>query len=197
MIKSLVSLILPVLLLGACGTITPRGLLTALRLDPLHTDPAHLSAAIGLPDTMRLGDGDAVLAMGYTVDGETDPHILERFSLMLVTGDEVADPPVPTPGEAIFVTALALPAAARLRRTQAAILALRESGIEGTGTLAIRVTGGCSSAGPPVTLPVRTFLRTAPDGEFVQLTRRRDVLALLDEAARAALLAGIDDCPDP
>jgi len=189
-----VSLALLVLALNACTSITPRGLISALQLDPLRTDPTHIGAAIGLPDTMQLRDGDAYLAMAYTVDGEADPRIHERFPLRLMDDSAVVHPPIPAMGEVIFVTALSPQAAARLRRTQAAILALRESGIEGTGTLAIRVTGGCSTARPPTSLPVRTFLRTGPDGEFVQLTHRRDLLDELAPAARAALLAGIGDC---
>jgi hypothetical protein len=68
-------LVLPVLaLLSGCMTVTPRGLVAMAGFSPLQMNPAELGAGLGVPQSIRLADGDAMIAMTWQVRGEAAPQ---------------------------------------------------------------------------------------------------------------------------
>ncbi|WP_043539493.1 hypothetical protein [Salinarimonas rosea] len=182
--------------LAACASVAPSGLIAAARLDPLGSDPQAVSVGLGLPETIRLRDGDATLRIAFTRDGADAPVVDETVPLAIVEGAGRAGAPEPRAGERIFLAGVAPQEAARFRAAQARIRALRESGVRGTGTLAVAVRGGCRTGAVPATLPTRTFLRTSPEAGFATLTRSPDLFAELDEEAAAGLRARIAPCRD-
>jgi hypothetical protein len=190
----LLGLLMPLLLAG-CGAVTPQGLLAAARLDPLGSDPAALTAALGVPATLRLADGDAELTFAFAADAAGGPAADGTFALVLAPATTDDGLPRPDAGERLWTARLAPGDAARLRALQAEVRALRAAGVRGSGSLTVGLVGGCFEGARPDTLPVRTFLSTDPDGGFVALTRTTDLLAELPTEARAALAAGIGPCP--
>jgi hypothetical protein len=180
------------LALVACSSVSPGGFLAASRLDPVITDPAALTTAIGISDRLRLKTGDAVLRFSFTLDGAAAPDVDESFILQ-VTPAAGADP-APLEGEAIYTARIATADHDRLRAAQARVGAAKAAGVTGSGSIAVDIRGACHVGGVPDALPVRTFLRTDPADPFVLLTRQADILRLLDPTTAAALRANMPAC---
>ena len=66
--------LLSVLVVNACGNVSPGGMIAASRLDPVNTPPGDVALAIGVPDTVQLLDGDAVLRITFAEDGHQLVH---------------------------------------------------------------------------------------------------------------------------
>lgn len=71
-LKSVALAGLILLSLIACSSVTPRGLIAASRLDPLNSDAAKLAVAVGVPNTVRLVDGDAEFALSFVPEDTQD-----------------------------------------------------------------------------------------------------------------------------
>ncbi|MEQ8481057.1 MAG: hypothetical protein RIC18_10385 [Hoeflea sp.] len=182
------------LLAGGCLSVTPGGLMEASRFDPLTSNPAGLGAGVAVPQTIRLSNGDVAIVMSYTVEPESRPRISERFALDVAEAGALPDAPPPQSGERIYVASLSRDDAFRMRATQARILALRATGVEGVGAFSVSVGGGCTVSKAVETMPVRTFIRTRQNDPFVQLTTRRDLLRVLPADQRQALRENIREC---
>ncbi|GGK22967.1 hypothetical protein [Salinarimonas ramus] len=189
----LVVLFLPALL-AACAGISPSGLVAAARLDPLNSDPGAITVGVGLPETIRLRDGDAILRIAFTREGADEAVVDEAVPLAVAEGASRADAPRAEPGERIFLAGVAADDAARFRAAQARIRALRAQGVRGSGSLTVTVRAGCRTGEVPDTLPTRTFLRTSPDAGFATLTRSPDLFALLGEEAARGLRERLVPC---
>ena len=181
------------LVLSACGSVTPAGLLAAARLDPLTTPPDALSVAVSVPPGVRLQDGDAALRLAFTPDDLTQAAPVDVTVPLMVRADGAAPQPL-VPRDAVYVLSLSAEDAAAMAAAQKQIIALRAADVEGAGSLAIDVTGGCVLSQMPEVLPVATWLRPEVDGNWVQLTRRRDVFQELPVAQARALRAGLRRC---
>ncbi|MCV3272881.1 hypothetical protein [Roseobacter sinensis] len=183
------------LILSACSSVTPAGLMAASRLDPLNTSPTEIVVAVGVPDSLRLADGDAQLYIGFKGGSAASTVLVEETAPLQVSRAPDGAIKPNGPDEAIYLARLAPEDAARIAAAQAEIKALRGRGIDGQGTLSIAVTGGCRVGAPLAALPVSTWLQTSPEDGFVRLTRQRDVFRAMDEGNRAALEAELTPCP--
>lgn len=181
-------------LLVACGSVTPAGLVAASRLDPLATPPGDIALAVAVPAALRLRDGDATLRLAFRPDGAEAPAVDETIRLAL--SPPVSGGPEVGPGTRVVVARIPPADRPRLSAAQAAVRALRDDDVEGSGSLTVAVTGGCLEATLGDALPVSTWIRTAPDAPFVRLTRARDAFADLPAAAAAALRGRLAPCPD-
>ncbi|MEM7491396.1 MAG: hypothetical protein AAF390_19955 [Pseudomonadota bacterium] len=177
------------LLLSACGAVTLPGLRAAGSLDPLGTPPEAIAVAISLPAELRLRDGDATVRLA--LEGDDGPLVDETVPLALV---DAPGPDGSALGDRVVVARFGPAAAARFAAAQAEIRRLRAAGTEGRGSLSVAVRGGCLTGPLGDTLPVATWLRPAPDADFLPLTRRGDLLAALEPEDRDALLAGLPPC---
>jgi hypothetical protein len=70
----------------------------------------------------------------------------------------------------------------------------RAAGIQGEGSLTIRVIGGCSVGQTPSSIEVSTWLQTDPADGFVPLTRRQDMTRAMAAGDAAMLRAKIRQC---
>ncbi|MEM7644863.1 MAG: hypothetical protein AAF366_20445 [Pseudomonadota bacterium] len=178
-------------LLTGCSAVTLAGIDAAARLDPLGTPPDAISVAVAVPPQLQLRDGDAVLRIALA--GPDGPLVSETVPLRIVPAtDAVAGT---SPADRLFVARVGPAEAARFAGAQAEIRRLRAADQGGRGSLTVAVRGGCLTAPLGDTLPVTTWLRPAPDADFVQLSRRSDVLARLDPDARDAFRAALSPCP--
>ncbi|MEE4298352.1 MAG: hypothetical protein V2J24_02825 [Pseudomonadales bacterium] len=167
------------LVLAGCTTLTAGGFLAAARLAPLSADPAEVSAAVSVPAGVGLRAGDAKLSMAYEPDTPGAEPFEEHFDLEIVLLPDFAQA---DPRDAVFGARIGADDHARFRLTQARIRRLRASGDSGPGTMSINVSSACFTGERPDALPVGTWLRTQADGAWIRLTRRRDLLALDENA---------------
>lgn len=189
-------LVLSSLLVGlvGCLSVTPGGIMEAARFDPLTSNPADLGAGLGVPATVRLSDGDAMMMLTYSVAGEADPRVNERFILEVSQSTGVAGTPTPNSGERIYIARLSHTDVLRMKDIQARIQSDKLDGIEGKGSFSIGLRGGCATRLPVTTLPVRTFIRTRSGSPYVEITRRTDLLERLPTIEREKLLGSIRTC---
>ncbi|WP_227270755.1 hypothetical protein [Roseobacter weihaiensis] len=182
------------LTLSACASVNPAGLMAASRLDPLNTAPTEIAVAVGVPDTLRLANGDVQLYMGFKGGSATSTVIVEETVPLQVSPVTAGELQPNADGELIYAARLAPEDAARIARAQAEIKQLRARGIEGQGTLSVAVTGGCLVEPLLDTLLISTWLQTSPEDGFVSLTRQQDVFRVLGESDAAALRSQLVPC---
>jgi hypothetical protein len=178
------------LALSACASISPAGLIAASRLDPLGTPPDEIGVAVGVPDTVRLSSGDAVMRISLRGGSSASTILVSEEVLLQLVRDEGGTIPANAPDETVYVASLLPEDAARFAAAQAEIRRARESGVEGIGTLNVEVVGGCFVGPVPEGLPASTWLRTDPAGPFVPLTRRVDAF----QATGGAVLDILSPC---
>lgn len=176
--------------LAACTSITPAGLIAASQLDPVNSDARNIAVAVGVPETLRLTDGDAEFHISYvtqeTTISETVPLRLEPRS-----GAELR---LPDTDQTLYVARFSPLDADKISAAQARIKALKEAGQNGKGTLSVAVTGGCITEAPIDAVPVSTWLQTDPANGFVRLTRERDVLQTLPSDEAQAFIDRLEIC---
>ena len=182
------------LTLSACASVNPAGLIAASRLDPLNTPPAEFVAAVGVPGTVRLADGDAELRIAFTGGSAASAVLLDETAPLQLRPITVGEPQPNSNGEVVYSARLATEDAARIATAQAEIKALRARGVDGRGMLTIAVIGGCLTESPLRALPVSTWLQTDPKDGFVSLTREQDLFQALGESDAAALRAHLIPC---
>lgn len=180
--------------LAGCLSVTPGGLLEASRFNPLTTNPADIGAGLGVPETIRLADGDAMIVMTYTANGAGAPLVNERFALQVADSTGVAGAPKPYPGERVYFARLSNLDALRMKDVQARIRQYKAEGVDGKGSFSIGLRGGCATTLPVPALQVRTFIKVRPGGPLVETTRRSDVLKTLPPAERQQLAGSIRLC---
>ena len=192
-LKSVALAGLILLSLIACSSVTPRGLIAASRLDPLNSDAAKLAVAVGVPNTVRLVDGDAEFALSFVPEDTQYAPVSETVSLQVRPSQDIVVEPNST-SETIYVAQFSPGDADRIAAAQARIKALKNNGIEGEGSLSIGVVGGCFTQETLTSLPVSTWLRTDPTASYVRLTRTQDMLAALPADEAAAIKTNLKAC---
>ncbi|WP_136443924.1 hypothetical protein [Pacificoceanicola onchidii] len=170
--------VLPALMLTACGSITPAGLIAVSALDPLNTPPGDVQLALSVPEAVRLAEDGATLRITFT---EEDQVLIDTTAPLTITQGAPESETLRQPDETLYVGRIDTPEAEAFAAAQAEIRSLRASGSEGTGSLSISVTKGCRVGPPLQEMPVSTWIRTNPNAGFVPLTRQRDVLDELTE----------------
>lgn len=180
------------LLLTGCSTVSPSGLIAVARLDPLETDPSDISIAVGVPEVLRLADGDAQLFFGFAPSGANTPSPVSATVPLTVSTE--AESLTPIAGQAIYVFGFAVSEASQLSAVQNRIKALKDQGLTGTGTLSVAITGGCLTGTLDNGLPVATWIQTSSDGGFTPLTRPTDFLDTLPKQERLQLIERLQPC---
>ncbi|MEQ9258345.1 MAG: hypothetical protein RIG84_04535 [Roseovarius sp.] len=176
-------------LLSACSALDPAGLIAASRLDPLATPPSEIAVAVGVPEGLRLEDGDAEFRLAFRGGSAAQVVQLEERADLEIRRAQGEGPAPNTPGEAIYIAQIAPEDVPRIAALQREIRALREGGTEGEGTLAVSVVGGCYTTATPPPITVSTWLQTNPADGFVALTRQQDIARAIG-AEEAALMRG-------
>lgn len=177
----------------ACSSVTPAGLIAASRLDPLNSDAAKLAVAVGVPETVKLADGDAEFALSFVPEDPQYAPVSETVSLQVrPSQDGLPEPNSAT--EDIYVAQFSPADADRIAAAQARIKAMKNNRIDGEGSLSIGVVGGCLTQTPLTSLPVSTWLRTDPTASFVRLTRTQDMLTALPADEAATIKANLKPC---
>ena len=179
--------------LSGCTTLTAGGLLAAARLSPLTADPADVGIAVSVPAGVGLRTGDARLHFAFEPDSPGEAPFVESFALEIVDLETLAGA---APEDEVFAARLATADHGRFRAAQARVRRLRASGDDGRGSLSIAIDSACFTGERPGQLPVGTWIRTAADADFVRLTRRRDLLAMLGDEAEA-LRSSLARCGTP
>lgn len=180
------------LLLTGCSAVSPSGLIAAAQLDPLKTDPSDISIAVGVPEVLRLADGDAQLFFGFAPDGANTPPPVGTTVPLTVSTE--AGSLTPNAGQRIYVFGFGTSEAAHLTAVQDRIRALKDRGLTGTGTLSVGITGGCLTGTLTDNLPVATWIQTSSDGAFVLLTRPTNFLDTLPDQERLQLIERLQPC---
>ena len=180
--------------LGGCLSVTSGGLATMPNFNPLHMNPADLGAGLGVPDTIRLADGDAIITMTYQLRSEPSLRVNERFLLELSESVAVAGTLSPDQGERIYIGRLSRLDSMRMKDVQKRILGYESEGLSGRGSFSISLRGGCTTAPPLATLPFRTFVKTGSDAAYVEMTRRSDLVASFSAAVREEFLQSFRGC---
>lgn len=194
MIKTLAACLLASTLC-ACSSLTAAGLRAVAGLDPVATDPARLTAAIGVNDAFRLRTGDAKLAIRYQGAAAQQPLVSEEFALVMIPAVGMSDLK-PGPNEIIYLARIAEADLARARDAQARIKAAKQTG-NGKGELTVSVSSGCLTRPMPAKVPVRTFLQDVASSKFVQLTQTDNVLDLLSAEDANKLRQEFPACSTP
>jgi hypothetical protein len=180
--------------LSGCMSVTPRGLIAMARFDPLQMNPSDLGAGLGVPEAIRLADGDAMIVMTYQVRGEPSPRVNERFLLEISDSAGVDGAPLPARGERIYIGRLSRLDSMRMKDVQQRILRYQSEGLRGQGSFSISLRGGCTTVQPLTELPFHTFVKTSPNQTYVETTRRTDFIASLQGQEREVFLRGFRAC---
>ncbi|MEM6463770.1 MAG: hypothetical protein AAF724_17835 [Pseudomonadota bacterium] len=180
--------------LSTCASVNPAGLIAASRIDPLNTPPSDIAVAVGVPRTLRLVDGDAVFKIAFRAEGGEAPVVVDETVPLELRPLRGGMPKPNSTDEMIYSATFSAEGAERIAAAQQKIRSLRATGIDGKGSITISVTGGCFTQSLPDPLLVSTWLRTAPDEDYVQLTRQVDVLRSLDESSAAMLREEVARC---
>lgn len=179
---------------GACSSVNPAGLLAASRLDPLSTPPDALSFAVSVPRTMRLEDGDAELRMSFAGRSAAAPVQLEEVARLQIRPADQSGPRDVEQGDHVFIAKISPTDAAAIAALQAEIRDLRARGIDGEGSLSIKVAGGCYIGNVPQQIHVGSWIRAGASDEFVQITRRTDILKFMEPKDAELLRRSMKPC---
>ncbi|MCC1480443.1 hypothetical protein [Roseibaca sp. Y0-43] len=178
----------------ACTAVTPAGLIAASRLDPLSAPADEIAVALGVPQSVRLGPGDAVLRIAFRGGAAASTvQIEEEVPLQIAAQPDGAIAPN-SPDERVFIASLGPEDAARFSAAQRAIQLARAQGVEGKGTLTAEVVDGCLTAPLAAEFPISTWLRSSGDGRFVPLTRQIDAFQSLGPEGATALRSRLAPC---
>ncbi|MGB0497911.1 MAG: hypothetical protein ACPGID_06190 [Rubricella sp.] len=183
--------------LAACGSISPAGMVAAGRLDPLGTPPDRIGVAVGVPETVRLGPGDAVMQIAFRGGTPASTVVIEEEVPLQLARDASRVIRPNSAGEIVYLATLLPEDAAAFAEAQAAIREARERGIDGSGTLGLRVIGGCYTGPRPDGLPTSSWLRTDPSGSFVPLTQRVDAFEAMGDASAFGVAGILTPCQEP
>lgn len=130
---------------SACSTMNPAGLVAASRLDPLNTPPSEISIAVGVPETLRLEDGDAEFRIAFRGGSAASTIMLEEIAPLSLSAAGSEGPRPSASDETVYVARIVPEDAGRIAAVQQEIRDLRAAGTEGDGSLTVRVVGGCLS----------------------------------------------------
>jgi hypothetical protein len=174
----------------------PAGLIAASRLDPLNTPPSEIAVAVGVPQTLRLSNGDAEFRLSFQSDTAASTILLEETApLQLVLSGE-AGPRPSTADEIVYVARIAAADAPRIAALQNEIRTLRAAGTEGEGSLTVRVVGGCFVGPSPTDIAVSIWLQTDASDGFVQVARQQDISRAFGTRDAAMLRAQLSPCAE-
>lgn len=179
--------------LASCSTVPPSSMAELALLNPLTMKPADIRVVVTFPDGIRLKQGDVVMDIVWK-NAETGASITRHFALELVTGNAAA----PQIGrmlredERLYLMMLNAADAESFQAMQAEVLAARNAGARGTGSLSVGFAGGCTADPALKKGPVRTSVLLRPDAEsgYLPIFADMDLMSVL----RSAGLREVPQC---
>jgi hypothetical protein len=169
----------PALLAGlsACASVNPMAMAKLVALDPLTADPAQISAAARLPQSLKLRNGDLVLRI--KIDSKDSGIKLdETFALDVRDGKRGDAGTISAePGERLQLAKVAQADLPRLGAVQAKAKAHKaKSQQNGEGSMSISIQGGCKTAEPDAgALPISIYLSTDAESGFYPVISEMDL----------------------
>jgi hypothetical protein len=163
--------------LSACASVNPVALAKLAALDTLAADPAAISVAARLPESLKLRDGD--LVMTIAINGkESGVKLSEEFKLDVSDAEAGGAGTVAAgPRERLQTAKIAEADLARLKAVQekARVHKTKSSG-KGEGTFSIGIAGGCKTAEPPAgPLLISVYLKTDAEMGFYPVIGELDL----------------------
>ena len=183
------------LLLAACGMLPPATMAALATLDPLTMKPGDVRVVVTFPDGIRLKPGDVVMDVGWK-EKDSGREIKRHFALELVTGNAAA-PAIGRmlrPDERLYLLMLTPRDAESFQALQQEVIAARDAGRGGTGTLSVGFAGGCTADPALKAGPLKTSVLLRPDGDARYLPIFAD-MDLMDTLRRAGLKE-VPECTD-
>ncbi|MBR0557131.1 hypothetical protein J5J10_15690 [Ciceribacter sp. L1K23] len=184
-LPAVAAFVLVLSLLSSCTTVDPQTAAKLAALSPLDADPGQLRVAIKLPAPLELGNGNALLTMGWSPGGGVPIHHTYRLNVTetpnAIAGLEV----LLGPGEKLVVLSLAARDVVGLRAFQGKIRAEKQEGSDGKGSLSVRISGGCWQGDFPAAtsrLPFEIWLRTSPHEDYLPLVQNANLMDGLSPA---------------
>lgn len=179
--------------LASCSSVPPSSMAELALLNPLTMKPADIRVVITFPDGIRLKQGDVVMDIVWK-NAETGASITRHFALELVTGNAAA----PQIGrmlredERLYLMMLNSADAESFQAMQAEVLAARNAGARGTGSLSVGFAGGCTADPALGKGPVRTSVLLRPDAVsgYLPIFADMDLMSVL----RSAGLEEVPQC---
>ncbi len=186
--------------LAACATVPPSSMAQLAVLNPLTMKPAEIRVVVTFPDGIRLKQGDVVMDVAWK-NTDSGEEIKRHFALELVTGNAAA----PQIGrmlkenERLYLLMLSAADAESFQSMQAQVLAARNAGASGSGSLSVGFAGGCT-ADPAISKgPVMTSVLLRPDAEagYIPVFADMDLMSVLRGAGLSEVPACKDDFARP
>lgn len=191
-VKHITLILLVVSLLSACAG-TPIVSMWKLRnLNPLETDPAHISIAVVTHKGIQLQDGSTSLKMGFA--SELPEH---NFTDEFIASIERNADPAPLQAnlkadQAVTLFYLNPAVAAAMRTTQNRIRAIRDSQIEGSGSMSVSIHSGCSIGPKPDHLEADIYVQFNPRDGYILLNQNLDLFKMAERSGQSGLWV---ECP--
>ncbi|MEO0671422.1 MAG: hypothetical protein AAFZ05_05290 [Pseudomonadota bacterium] len=179
------------MLVAGAPTVWAASLLP-VKFNPLDANTAGLVAAIAIPESYAVQNGDVVVSIVFRPSDGSAP-IAGQFPLDIARAGTSAGI-TPRSGEAVFVGRLPAVEVKRFQATQRKIKT-RRAHVTGKGSFSVTVEGACTTAvtGSLPPMPVRTFI-AAPGEGFRQISDSGDFFSLLGLRQAADLRGRIRRC---
>ncbi len=175
--------------LSACASVSPAALARLASLDPLSADPAQISVAARLPQSLKLRTGDLVMLV--KTDATEGPDKIDETFYLEVKDAAPGDAGVinPETNERLQTAQVAPQDIERLRATQAKARALKAAGDgKGKGSLTVSATGGCRTAElKDQALVMNLFMQTETNGEWFPVVNSLNLWRALGEDVLAKI----------
>jgi len=160
-------------LLAACTALPISSFYSLSKIDPMKIDPAQIRVAIRVDESVNVTRGSAQITLSYQAEsaGIDEEH---QFDVQL-TGSQALTPTLTKamlPGERITVMSLSPGDAGTMRSFQRRLYQYKAAGIEGEGSLNLRVKDLClDKTLPDRDIPLTLFFKTGSDQDYIVFVR--------------------------
>lgn len=173
--------------LAGCASMAPSTAMHLVNFDPLRADPAEISVALLLPDSLLLHDNDVVLTLQQQ-DKARASTLKQSFLLKVIdAGSETVEGLQAKPGQRLQLAKASVTDVARLRNLQLAVQQQQSEHSHGnSGALTIGVQGGCATrALGKAPLLASIFIRTDKSSRYYALYSDMDLRKTFGDAVIA------------
>lgn len=179
------------LALAGCAHMAPSTAMHLVNFDPLRADPAEISVALLLPDSLLLHDNDVVLTLQHQ-DKAQSSTLQQSFLLKVIdAGTNPIDGLQAKPGQRLQLAKASVADVSRLRTLQLAVQQQQSESSRGnSGALTIGVQGGCATR-PLGNTPLLAsiFIRTDKSSRYYSLYTDMDLRKTFGNAVIAKVPA--------
>ena len=179
------------LALAGCASMAPSTAMHLANFDPLRADPAGVSIALLLPDSLLLRDKDVEMTLQQQ-DKQSASTFHQSFLLKVIdAGSNPIDGLVPKPGQRLQLAKASVVDVERLRALQLeAQKQQSESPHSTNGGLTISIRGGCATRKLDQSpLLASIFIRTDKSSRYYALYTDMDLRKKFGEAVIAKVPA--------